>query len=93
MLIATIARFTKKSLPKKKNIQKFKSLLPDIKVVRWLNFMLTLNISLNNEFSKRKYEYILEDNKLIIQSLSKQYIVNRELEKIKAPIDLVLEYN
>jgi len=93
MLIATIARFTKKSLPKKKNIQKFKTLLPDIKVVRWLNFMMTLNISLNSEFSKKKYEYVLEDNRLIIESFNKQYIVNRELEKIKAPIDLVLEYN
>jgi len=92
MLIATIARFTNKSLPKKKNIQKFKDLLPNIKVVRWLNFMMTLNISLNSEFSKRKYEYILEDKKLIIQSFSKQYIVNREIEKIKAPISLTLEY-
>ncbi len=55
--------------------------------------MMTLNISLNNEFSKSKYEYILEYKKLIIQSFNKQYIVNRELEKIKAPIDLVLEYN
>jgi len=93
MLIATIVKFTKKSLPKKKNIQKFKTLLPDIKVVRWLNFMMTLNISLNSEFSKRKYEYVLEDNKLVIQSFNKQYIVNRELEKIKSPVDLILEYN
>lgn len=93
MLIATIARFTKKSLPKKKNIKRFQSLLPQIKVVRWLNFMMTLNISLNTEFSKRKYEYSLDQNKLSISSNGKQYIVNRELEKIKAPIDLVLEYN
>ena len=93
MLIATIARFTKKSLPKKKNIKRFQSLLPKIKVVRWLNFMMTLNISLNTEFSKRKYEYSLDQNKLSISSNGKQYIVNRELEKIKAPIDLLLDYN
>jgi exopolyphosphatase/guanosine-5'-triphosphate,3'-diphosphate pyrophosphatase len=93
ILIATIARFTNKSLPKKKDIQKFKDLLPDIKVVRWLNFMMTLNLSLNSEFSKNKYEYDLEDNRLIIQSLKKQYIVNREIEKIKAPVDLILDYN
>ena len=93
MLIATIARFTKKSLPKKKNIKRFQSLLPHIKVVRWLNFMMTLNISLNTEFSKSKYEYSLDENKLMIDSTSsKQYIVNRELEKIKAPVDLILEY-
>jgi exopolyphosphatase/guanosine-5'-triphosphate,3'-diphosphate pyrophosphatase len=93
ILIATIARFTKKSLPKKKDIQKFKKLLPDIDVVRWLNFMMTLNISLNNEFSKRNYDYILNDKTLKIESLNKQYIVNREIEKIKAPIDLILDYN
>jgi len=93
ILIATIARFTKKSLPKKKDIQKFKMLLPDIKVVRWLNFMMTLNISLNSEFSKRQYEYELLGNILNIKTSPKQYIVNREVEKIKAPIDLVLEYN
>jgi len=93
MLIATIARFTKKSLPKKKDIRKFKTLLPNIEVVRWLNFMMTLNISLNSEFSKNKYEYLLTENRLKIQSLQNQYIVNREIEKIKAPTELVLEYN
>jgi exopolyphosphatase/guanosine-5'-triphosphate,3'-diphosphate pyrophosphatase len=92
ILIATIARFTKKSLPKKKDIKKFEELLPDIKIVRWLNFMLTLNISLNSEFNKNKYEYILEDSVLIIKSSKKQYIVNREIEKIQTPVDLVLEY-
>jgi len=92
MLIATIARFTKKSLPKKKNLEKFQSLLPDIKVVCWLNFMLTLNISLNSEFSKNDYAYDLNDNTLTIKSSKNQYIVNTEVEKIQTPDDLVLEY-
>jgi len=93
ILIATIARFTKKSLPKKRDIQKFKELLPNIKVVRWLNFMMTLNISLNSEFTKSKYNYSLSNNILTIESNKTQYIVNREIEKIKAPIELILDYN
>jgi len=92
MLIATIAKFTKKSLPKKKNIEDFQSLLPDIKVIRWLNFMLTLNISLNSEFSKNGYEYMLNENVLKIKSLKKQYIINKAVEKIQTPDDLMLEY-
>ena len=92
MLIATIARFTKKSLPKKKDIQKFKDLLPNIKVVRWLNFMMTLNISLNSEFNKKNYDYELNENTLTIKALKKQYIVSKDIEGIKAPIDLVLDY-
>ncbi len=93
MLIATIAKFSKKSLPKKKNIKKFKSLLPSIEIIRWLNFMMTLNISLNNEFTKTKYEYVLDDNVLQIKSLKTHYIVNKEIEKIQTPVDLILEYN
>jgi len=92
ILIATIAKFTKKSLPKKKNIEDFQSLLPDIKVIRWLNFMLTLNISLNSEFSKNGYEYMLNENVLKIKSLKKQYIINKAVEKIQTPDDLMLEY-
>ena len=92
MLIATITRFTKKSLPKKKNIEEFRSLLPNIEVVRWLNFMMTLNISLNSEFKKMKYTYTLEENILKIHSLQNQYLVKNAIEKIQTPIDLDLEY-
>ena len=92
ILIATIAKFTKKSLPKKKNIEIFESLLPNIEIIRWLNFMLTLNISLNSEFSKNGYEYNLSENVLKIKSLKKQYIVHKAVEKIQTPDDLMLEY-
>jgi len=93
LLIATIARYTSKSLPKRKDLEIFESLLPDLEIVRWLNYMMTLNISLNSEFSKTKYEYRLEDDILHIQSDETQYLVDKALQKIKAPINLQLEYN
>ena len=93
MLIATIAKFTKKSLPKQKDIEEFQSLLPDLEIVRWLNYMITLNISLNCEYTKTKYQYTLVENTLFIKSQNTQYLVQNALENIKAPQDILLEYN
>jgi len=93
ILIATIAKFTKKSLPKQKDIEEFKSLLPDLEIVRWLNYMMTLNLSLNSEYTKTKYQYTLDENHLKITSQNSQYLVKKGLENIKAPINLLVEYN
>ncbi|MGB5866756.1 MAG: Ppx/GppA phosphatase family protein [Arcobacteraceae bacterium] len=93
ILIATIAKFTKKSLPKQKDIEEFKSLLPDLEIVRWLNYMMTLNLSLNCEYTKTKYNYDLQDNILSIKSEATQYLVKNALENIKAPMNLILDYN
>ena len=92
VLIATIIKFAKRSLPKQKDIQQFSELLPDIETIRWLNFMMTLNISLNSEFSKIPYEYDLDTNNNILNIKSKQnqYLVGRALNKIRVPEDISL---
>ena len=91
ILIAIVSKFTKKSLPKDDDIEQYKQLLPSIEIVQWLNYMMTLNISLNSEFTKTTYEYNLEDTNLEISSKDKQYLVNRALMKIKTPINLTME--
>ncbi|MEA3512405.1 MAG: Ppx/GppA phosphatase family protein [Campylobacterota bacterium] len=93
VLIATIARFTKKSLPKQKDIVGFEDLLPDIRTIQWLNFMMTLNISLNSEFTKTNFTYTLDNNVLKISSKDNQYIVKRSLLKIKTMDNLEIIYN
>jgi len=93
LLIATITKFTKKNLPKRKDIENYAPLLPSIEIVQWLNFMMTLNISLNCEYTKTKYEYTLNELTLYIKSSDTQYLVNRALKKIKSPVSLELVYN
>jgi exopolyphosphatase/guanosine-5'-triphosphate,3'-diphosphate pyrophosphatase len=85
LLIAIVARFTNKSLPSEKDIEEFKILLPRIEIIQWLNYMMTLNVLLNSEFSKKKYTYILNDNILNIQSSDKAYIINNNLDGLKSP--------
>ncbi len=90
VLIAIVSKFTKKSLPTKKDIKEYKKLLPNLEIIRWLNFMMTLNISLNSEYSKTLYSYSLEKDILEISSENKQYLVQRALEKIEMPVELEL---
>ena len=92
ILIAIITKFTKKSLPRDSDIEKFKELLPNIEIIRWLNFMVTLNSSLNCEFTKTKYDYNLEKDTLKIVSKEDQYLVKRALKKVKTPFKLNIEY-
>lgn len=92
ILIAIITRFSKKGLPQNSDIEKYKDLLPNIEIIQWLNFMMTLNNALNSEYNKTHYQYILEENNLTIKSQNKQYIVKRALKKVKAPIKLNIIY-
>ena len=92
LLIATVSRFTKKSLPNQSDIKEYKTLLPDIEVVQWLNFMMTLNMILNQEFSRDNFEFELEDNQLIIKSNEELYLVKTELSGIKSPKKLKIGF-
>lgn len=93
-LIAIVSKFTKKSLPKEADIEEYKELLPDLETVKWLNFMMTINITLNIEFSRCKFEYCLEENSLNIRSPKNDlYLVQHELERIRKPIDMDIKLN
>ena len=91
MLIAIVTKYAKKSLPKKSDIKEFSNLLPDIKIVQWLNFMMALNMALNSEFTKSKFEYSFEGKILKVHSQDDKYLVNRALQKIKLPKKLKVE--
>ncbi len=92
-LIAIVSKFTKKSLPKEADIEEYGELLPSLEVIRWLNFMMTLNITLNIEFTKSKFEYRLDDNILNIKSDEDLYLVQHELCRIRKPVSMEINLN
>jgi exopolyphosphatase/guanosine-5'-triphosphate,3'-diphosphate pyrophosphatase len=85
VLISTIIKFSKKSLPKDTDLVTFKNLLPKLEILQWLSFMISLNIALNSEYSKVQYEYKLEDEVLKIKSNQDLYIVKKAVKKIETP--------
>jgi len=85
VLISTIIKFSKKSLPKDTDLVTFKNLLPKLEILQWLSFMISLNIALNSEYSKVQYEYKLEDEVLNINSNQDLYIVKKAVKKLETP--------
>ncbi len=91
ILISIVAKYSGKSLPKVEDIKQFGTLLPDIDTIQWLNFMMTLNVTLNKEYGKVKYDFTLEENLLKVSSEDENHLVKSDLFKIKVPKDIIVE--
>ena len=92
VLIATVSKFSKKTLPKQSDIKEYKNLLPKIEVIQWLNFMMTFNMTLNQEFSREQFEFELDGKMLNIKSSKELYLVKNELLGIKSPVKLKIGF-
>lgn len=88
VLIAHIIKFSKKSMPKEKDLEGFSSLLPNLDTMQWLSFMISLNLVINHDLSHPKIEYKLKDDKLKIIFEEDIYLVQTELEKLEMPDDI-----
>ncbi|APW66151.1 guanosine polyphosphate pyrophosphohydrolase [Poseidonibacter parvus] len=93
VIIAHMIKFSKKSLPSKKDISEYQELLPDIEVMRWLSFMISLNIVSNLDMSRPKIDYILneETNTLSLKLDNKTFLINSNIEKLELPKEFNLE--
>lgn len=89
--VAHIIKFSKKTLPKHKDIVEYEALLPTLEELQWLSFMISLNLCLNQDYSRLKYEYILKNNTLIIKADEISYLVQSTLDKIELPSNLELQ--
>ncbi|MCK9161946.1 MAG: Ppx/GppA family phosphatase [Arcobacter butzleri] len=91
VLIAHMIKYSTNYLPNYEDLSFYKELLPDTWVVQWLSFMLTLNVVLDSDFAKRKYEYNLDKNELSIKNEDISYYVKEQIEKIELPIGIKLK--
>ncbi len=83
--VAHMIKFSKKRLPKKKDLEQYSSLLPNIETMQWLSFMISLNLTINQDMSKPKVDFILKDNKLKINLEKPIYLVQSEIPKLQTP--------
>ncbi|MFA6740949.1 MAG: Ppx/GppA phosphatase family protein [Arcobacteraceae bacterium] len=88
VLVAHTIKFSKKSLPTKNDILKYEELLPSLEIMQWMSFMISLNIAINQDLSRPKVEYILENNTLQIALLNKSFLIESNIDKLESPEDL-----
>lgn len=87
-IVAHTIKFSKKSLPTKSDIEKYENLLPDIEVLRWMSFMISLNLAINLDYSRPKVNYTLEDDTLILDLPNNSFLIQSNIEKLETPKEL-----
>lgn len=92
ILISTIIQYSKKNLPSGEDIERFKTLLPDLYTLQWLSYIHSLNKVLNHEYLKYKYNYRLDEKILYITSQKRHYIILDMLQKLKKPKDFEVKF-
>jgi exopolyphosphatase/guanosine-5'-triphosphate,3'-diphosphate pyrophosphatase len=88
VVVAHTIKFSKKSLPSRNDILKYEDLLPSLEVMQWMSFMISLNIAINQDLSRPKVEYVLNDDTLQITLLNKSFLIESNIEKLESPEDL-----
>lgn len=92
VMIAHIIKFSKK-VPTQSQIKPYSKLLPEIERLKWMSFMMSLNLRLNADLSSTKYEYELDANKLIITIPEEKYIAYDLIEKMSKPKSLKVVFS
>ena len=88
VVVAHTIKFSKKSLPTKYDLIKYKELLPSLETMQWMSFMISLNLSINLDFSRPNANYELKDNTLIISLSNKSFLIESNIEKLETPEEL-----
>ena len=91
VVVAHTIKFSKKSLPSKCDILKYQELLPSLEVMQWMSFMISLNIAINQDLSRPKVEYVLNNNILEIDLSNKSFLIQSNIDKLESPEDLIIK--
>ena len=90
-MVAHTIKFSKKSLPSRSEISQYEELLPSLRVMQWMSFMISLNLAVNQDFSRPKVEYRLEDEELTIILPNRSFLIESNIDKLESPEDLVIK--
>ena len=91
VIVAHTIKFSKKSLPSKSEILKYEELLPSLNVMQWMSFMISLNIAINQDLSRPKVSYTLQNNVLKIVLSNNSFMIQSNIDKLESPEDLIIE--
>ena len=91
VIVAHTIKFSKKSLPSKSEILKYEELLPSLNIMQWMSFMISLNIAINQDLSRPKVSYTLQNNVLKIVLSNNSFMIQSNIDKLESPEDLIIE--
>ncbi len=91
VLIALLVKYHTKKLPSYEDVMAYKKLLPNIKIVNWLSFIISLAKCLNSSLSKPKLEFYYENHTLTIKSSQKLFLAKECIKKLVKPASFAIK--
>lgn len=88
VIVAHTIKFSKKSLPAKKDIAEYEELLPKLDVMQWMSFMISLNLAINQDLSRPKVNYDLKEETLTLDVINKTFLIESNIDKLELPKEL-----
>jgi len=91
VLIALLLRSKGDNLYYKPLYKEYKELLPSKKIVKWLCFIYTLTLIINENSSDAKIEFELREDTLYVKSSKNLYLAREEISSMERPNNLKVE--
>ena len=88
VVVAYTIKFSKKALPTKNDLIEYEDLLPSLRIMQWMSFMISLNLAVNQDFSRPKAQYFLDDETLEVTLPNDSFLIKSNIEKLETPEDL-----
>ncbi len=85
ILIALLIKYHMKKLPSSDDLKVYGDLLPDIKIVNWLSFILSLSNCLHRDLADDRFSFKYENHTLYIKSNKKLYLAKECIKKLAKP--------
>ena len=93
ILIALLIKYHMKKLPSMEDLKAYENLLPDIKTVNWLSFILSLSNCLHKDLLDDKFSFKYKNHTLYIKSRKKLYLAKECIKKLAKPASFAIVLN
>ncbi len=93
ILIAILIKYHMKKLPSSDDLIVYKDLLPDINIVNWLSFMLSLTNCLHEDLVNAKFEFEYKNHTLHVTSDKKLHLAKECIKKLAKPASFAIILN
>jgi exopolyphosphatase/guanosine-5'-triphosphate,3'-diphosphate pyrophosphatase len=90
VLIALLVKYHTKKLPSYEDVMAYKKLLPDIHIVNWLSFIISLAKCLNSNLGRVKLDFSYENHTLTIKSPQKLFLAKECIKKLVKPASFAI---
>ncbi|RAX54837.1 guanosine polyphosphate pyrophosphohydrolase [Helicobacter sp. 16-1353] len=89
-IITLLVKYSDKKIPQDDEILHISKIMPDILILQWLSFILSIAESLS--FANDSFDFLFKNNILYITNKENAYIVKEKVESLHKPEPLGIEF-